>query len=169
MDQRERFQKDANEVADRFLNEGMEKFGPIYTAGPTRMQLKRKDMTGYQKFIDHFMSHSPLGCSNTMRGVQSARPSVYELEEQMKNCTVPTLVLTGDEDFPCLEPGLFIKRNLQTSALVTFPNAGHLINLEEPAMFNRTVLEFITEVDAGRWPTRDPLSMGESAILPDEE
>ena len=36
-------------------------------------------------------------------------------------------------------------------------------------MFNRIVLEFITEVDAGRWPTRDPLSMGESALLPDEE
>ena len=169
MDQRERFQKDANEVADRFLNEDMEKFGPVYTAGPTRMQLKRKDAIGYQKFIDHFMSHSPLGCANTMRGVQSARPSVYELGEQMKNCSVPTLVLTGDEDFPCLEPGLFIKRNIQTAALVTFPNAGHLINLEEPAMFNRVVLEFITEVDAGRWPTRDPLSMGESAILPDEE
>lgn len=168
-DGRARFQKEANEVADRFLNEGMEGFGPVYTAGPTRMQLKRKDALAYRKFIDHFMSHSPLGCANTMRGVQSARPSVYELEESMKSCAVPTLILTGDEDYPCLEPALFMKRAIPTAALVTFPNAGHLINLEEPAMFNRIVLDFITEVDAGRWPTRDPRSLGESALLPDEE
>lgn len=168
-DKRAQFQEEANAVADRFLNEGMEGFGPVYAAGPTRMQLKRKDAIGYQKFIDHFMSHSALGCANTMRGVQSARPSVYELEEQMKNCAVPTLVLTGDEDYPCLEPALFMKRSIPTAALVTFPNAGHLINLEEPAMFNRVVLDFITEVDAGRWPTRDPRSMGESALLPDDE
>ncbi len=168
-EKRAQFKQDANQVADRFLNDGMEKFGPVYTSGPTRMQLKRKDPIGYGKFVEHFMSHSPLGCANTMRGVQSARPSVYDLEEQMKKCSVPTLVLTGDEDYPCLEPALFMKRAIQTAALVTFPNAGHLINLEEPAMFNRVVLEFITEVDAGRWPSRDPLSMGESALLPDEE
>lgn len=168
-DKRAEFQKDANLVADRFLNEGMAEFGPVYTEGPTRMQLKRKDGIAYQKFIDHFMSHSPLGCANTMRGVQSARPSVYELGEQMQACSVPTLILTGDEDYPCLEPALFMKRNIRTAALVTFPNAGHLINLEEPAMFNRLVLDFITEVDAGRWPTRDPRSMGASALLPDAE
>ncbi len=169
LDKRAQFQKDANLVADRFLNEGITDFGPIYTAGPTRMQLKRKDMIGYQRFIDHFMSHSALGCANTMRGVQSARPSVYALEEQMKHCVVPTLILTGDEDYPCLEPALFMKRHIQAAALITFPNAGHLINLEEPAMFNRVVLEFITDVDTGRWPTRDPRSMGESALLPDED
>ena len=70
---------------------------------------------------------------------------------------------------PLLGTGLFNEAQHPDAALVTFPNAGHLINLEEPAMFNRVVLDFITEVDAGRWPTRDPLSMGESALLPDEE
>ena len=101
-----------------------------------------------------------------MRGLQANRPSVYELEEEMRKSKVPTLILTGDEDEPCLEPALFMKRTIPTAALITFPNAGHLINLEEPAMFNRAVLEFITEVDAGRWPTRDPRSVSESSLLP---
>jgi pimeloyl-ACP methyl ester carboxylesterase len=167
--QREQFQKDVNEVARRFEEEGLEKFGPVYTAGPTRVQLERKDPIAYEKFQRLFVERSALGAANTMRGLQSTRPSVYELEEAMKKSRVPTLILTGDEDEPCLEPGIFMKRTIPTAALITFPNAGHLINLEEPAMFNRIVLDFITEVDAGRWPERDPRSLGASAMLPKEE
>jgi pimeloyl-ACP methyl ester carboxylesterase len=167
--QREQFHKDVNEVARRFEEEGLEKFGPVYTAGPTRVQLERKDPIAYEKFQRHFIERSALGAANTMRGLQSTRPSVYELEEAMKKSRVPTLILTGDEDEPCLEPGIFMKRTIPTAALITFPNAGHLINLEEPAMFNRVVLDFITEVDAGRWPTRDPRSVSISSMLPEEK
>ncbi|MFP6870316.1 MAG: alpha/beta hydrolase [Nitrospinota bacterium] len=167
--QREQFQKDVNEVARRFEEEGLEKFGPVYSAGPTRVQLERKDPIAYEKFQRQFIERSALGAANTMRGLQSTRPSVYELEEAMKKSRVPTLILTGDEDEPCLEPGIFMKRTIPTAALITFPNAGHLINLEEPAVFNRIVLDFITEVDAGRWPERDPRSLGASAMLPGEE
>ena len=39
-----------------------------------------------------------------MRGVQMKRPSLYELVDDMKKIEVPTLVVTGDEDDPCLEP-----------------------------------------------------------------
>jgi hypothetical protein len=46
------------------------------------------------------------------------------------------------------------------------PNSGHAINLEEPDLFNRAVLDFLTAVDAGRWPRRDPASKSGSAILP---
>jgi len=35
-----------------------------------------------------------------------------------------------------------------------FPNSGHTINLEEPDLFNRVLLDFLTAVDAGRWPSR---------------
>jgi proline iminopeptidase len=34
-----------------------------------------------------------------------------------------------------------------------FPLSGHAINLEEPALFNSTVLDFLTAVEAGAWPT----------------
>jgi len=168
LSQRDKFRIEAQEVARRFLEDGLEKFGPTYTAGPTRVQLERKDPIAYARFQREFIERSALGAANTMRGLQGNRPSVYELEGEMRKSKVPTLILTGDEDEPCLEPALFMKRTIPTAALITFPNAGHLINLEEPAMFNRTVLEFITEVDAGRWPTRDPRSISESSLLPEE-
>jgi pimeloyl-ACP methyl ester carboxylesterase len=74
----------------------------------------------------------------------------------MKALTLPTLVLTGDEDWPCLEPGLLMKRAISGAALSVMPNCGHAINIEDPDEFNRIVGAFITQVDAGRWPTRDP-------------
>ncbi|HEY4659213.1 MAG TPA: alpha/beta hydrolase, partial [Gemmatimonadaceae bacterium] len=92
--------------------------------------------------------------------------SVYELEAGLETLEVPTLIVTGDEDDPCLEPGIFMKRKIRSSALVVLPRSGHTINLEEPEAFNRALLDFLTAVDARRWPLRNPLSQTGSAILP---
>ena len=71
--------------------------------------------------LRRFASGSALGHANTMRGVQRRRPSIFELEAKLERLTVPTLIMTGDEDDPCLEPGIFMKRKIATSALVVHP------------------------------------------------
>jgi pimeloyl-ACP methyl ester carboxylesterase len=91
---------------------------------------------------------------------------VYELEAELERLTVPTLIVTGDEDEPCLEPGIYLKRKIRTSGLVVIPKAGHTINLEEPEAFNRAVLDFLTAVEAGGWRHHNPASQTGSAILP---
>ena len=48
--------------------------------------------------------HSAQGSANTQLGVQGQRPSLYDLRGQAARLTVPTLVVTGDEDWPCLLP-----------------------------------------------------------------
>ena len=52
-----------------------------------------------------------------------------------------------------------MKRTIPTAALVVMPNAGHAINLEEPAAFNRHIAEFLHAVDVGAWRNRDPRAM----------
>jgi len=84
----------------------------------------------------------------------------------MEKLEVPTLIVTGDEDEPCLEPGIFMKRKIATAGLVVIPKSGHAVNLEEPDAFNRAVLDFLTAVDTARWPRRNPASQTGSAILP---
>lgn len=84
------------------------------------------------------------------------RPSFYDLQDRFQRLNLPVLVLVGDEDDPAIEPSLFLKRHAPAAALVTFPNSGHTINLEEPDLFNRAVLDFLTAVDGGRWPRRQP-------------
>jgi pimeloyl-ACP methyl ester carboxylesterase len=91
---------------------------------------------------------------------------VYALEDQMRQLRVPTLIITGDEDEPCLEPGLFMKRVIPTAGLVVMPKCGHTINIEEPDAFNRIVDNFLTAVEAGKWGARNAASLSASAILP---
>jgi pimeloyl-ACP methyl ester carboxylesterase len=166
---RARFQRDVAATAERFLAEPMAAVADDYCLGPARVQFRDKDPKGWQEFYDMFVAQSALGHGLTMRGVQLTRPSVYELEGALERLTVPTLIVTGDEDEPCLEPGIYLKRKIRTSGLVVLPKAGHTINLEEPEAFNRTVLDFLTAVEAGRWEPRNPASQTGSAILPSSQ
>ena len=163
---REKFQQDTAQVAQRIQNDGMQAMAAVYSKGPTRVQFEDKDPRGWQEFADQLAEHSATGAALTMRGVQGQRPSVYELEGQMQQLQVPTLVVTGDEDEPCLEPGLFMKRVIPTAGLVIVPKTGHTINLEEPEAFNRIVSDFLGAVESGRWEARNPASLSSSAILP---
>jgi pimeloyl-ACP methyl ester carboxylesterase len=86
-----------------------------------------------------------------MRGVQAGRPPIFDWEAQLKALRVPALVLVGDEDEPCIEPSLFMKRHIPHCGLAVFPQSGHAINLEEPALFNGLCAEFLHAVEAGRW------------------
>ena len=92
--------------------------------------------------------------------------SVFGIEAELPRVKVPTLIVTGDEDDACLEPGIFLKQRIRTSGLAVIPKAGHTINLEEPETFNRAVLDFLTAVESGRWGARNPASQTGSAILP---
>lgn len=138
---------------------GMEERGMAsmegYSQGEARVQLRRKDPRGYREFTDQFLSHSSLGSALTFRGVQGKRPPVFALEERMRALTVPTLIMLGDEDEPCIEPSIFMKRCIPTSGLVMFPQAGHAINLEDPDLFNRSVQDFLTAVELGKWARRE--------------
>jgi pimeloyl-ACP methyl ester carboxylesterase len=52
-----------------------------------------------------------------------------------------------------IEPMLFMKQCIPGSGLAMFPRSGHAINLEEPALFNSTVPDFLTAVEAEAWAT----------------
>jgi pimeloyl-ACP methyl ester carboxylesterase len=135
-----------------------------YALGPTRVQFQNKDPRGWAEFAQQLAEHSAKGQALTMRGVQMRRPSLWELVDGMKTIDVPTLIVTGDEDDPCLEPALLMKRNIQTSGLVVLPHSGHTINIEEPDAFNRALFEFFMRVDEGRSTRRDPRSAASSIL-----
>ncbi len=166
--ERERFRKDTEVVARRFEEDGMVKTAAMYSKGPTRVQFMDKDPFGWREFHAQLAEGSAKGHALTQRGVQMQRPSILDLGPQLEKLAVPTLIMTGDEDDPCLEPGIFMKRKIPTSGLVVLPKSGHTINLEEPEAFNRAVLDFLTAVDAGKWTRRNPASQTGSAVLPAE-
>src|SRR5262249_35619613 len=127
-----------------------------------------KDPFGWREFHAQLAEGSAKGHALTQRGVQVLRPSRRELGPELEKLDVPALIMTGDEDDPCLEPGIFMKRKIPTAGLVVLPKSGHTINLEEPEAFNRAVLDFLTAVDAGKWTRRNPASQTGAAVLPAE-
>ncbi|HEX5611327.1 MAG TPA: alpha/beta hydrolase [Burkholderiales bacterium] len=152
------FQADAKANAQLIREKGMAHFAETYGHGPTRVQLKNKDPRGFAEYARMLAEHSVAGSANTMLGYQARRPSLYALTEEMQRIRVPTLILAGDEEEPCLEACLLMKRCIPAAALALLPMSGHAINLEEPALFNRLLEDFLHRVDAGRWAPRDPLS-----------
>ena len=157
-DKKEKFRAECEAAAASFENAWQET-AKKYALGPTRVQYQNKDPRGWAEFAHQFGEHSAKGQALTMRGVQMRRPSLWELVADMKKIDVPALVITGDEDDPCIEPSVLMKRSIPTAALLVLPRSGHNVNQEEPDAFNRALLEFFTLVREGRWTRRDPRSV----------
>src|SRR4029079_18774474 len=86
-------------------------------------------------------------------------PPLYECEADIKRVDLPTLIIVGDEDDSCIEASLYLKKHIARSGLAMFPKTGHVLNLEEPALFTDTLQRFLVQAEAGRWDARDPRSV----------
>jgi pimeloyl-ACP methyl ester carboxylesterase len=161
-DEREKFRAEALLIAEFISQNGMVAFAGQYSYGPTRVQFENKNPRGFAEFKQRLAEHSAVGAANTQLGVQRERPSLYDLTAEMEALTIPTLILTGDEDWPCLNPAILLKRKIASAALSVMPNCGHTINLEEPDAFNRILGDFLAHVDSGRWTNRDPRAVSVS-------
>ena len=159
---REDFRAEVANTAAFLLKQDMEKFAARYAYGPTRVQLENKSPRAFADFKRQLAEHSAIGSANTQLGVQRERPSLYDLKDQMKALNLPTLILTGDEDWPCLLPGILMKETIPSAALAVMPNCGHAINVEDPDQFNRIVGDFLAYANSGRWPMRDPRAVSAS-------
>jgi pimeloyl-ACP methyl ester carboxylesterase len=143
-DVHEQFKKDSAVLGEQLIRDGMSKAGAAYCHGPARLPFLRKNPRGHAEFLRQFCEHSALGSGLTSMGYQGRRPSLYGLREDIARIAVPTLIMTGDTDEPCLEPSLMLKRTIPGAQLAVLPDSGHGINLEEPELFNRLLRDFIT-------------------------
>jgi pimeloyl-ACP methyl ester carboxylesterase len=160
---REQFERDVAGVVDLLRTRGMDEFADVYARGPSRLSFLRKDPKGWRLFHDQLAQHSARGAALTQQGVQLKRPTIFALDERVRQLQVPTLLLIGDEDEPCVEPAIFLRRRIPNSGLQVVPKTGHTINLEEPAAFNAAVLSFLQLAEAGRWGSRAEVS---TSLLP---
>ena len=163
-DKRGQFLRDNDVMIKRFLELGTKAAIKPYQVGPSRVQYQNKDPRGFADFCAEFAEHSALGSANTLIGCQGKRPTIYSLENKLRKLKVPLHMMSGDEDDNCLDPGIFIKRVCPSATLTVVAGTGHAVNLEEPALFNSIMSEFLALVDSGRWKGRDPRSLGKSTM-----
>ena len=155
----EAFRKQCQENAEQFEKLGSAEVAKVTREAPGRIPFLVKDPRGHADFYAALARHDSKGSANTMRGFQGGRPSIYTLTEAIGKVPTPALIICGDEDDNCIAPSLFLKKHLPASGLTFFPKSGHVLNLEEPALFNDMVERFIALVEAGRWGVRDPRSV----------
>jgi proline iminopeptidase len=153
------FRKQCRENAGQFETIGSAEVAKVTREAPSRISFLLKDPRGHADFYAALARHDSRGSANTMRGFQGGRPSIYTLTDAIRKIPTPALIICGDEDDNCIGPSLFLKQHLPAAGLTFFPKSGHVLNLEEPALFNEMVERFIALVEAGRWPVRDPRSL----------
>jgi 3-oxoadipate enol-lactonase len=156
----EAFRAQCRANAEQFESLGAAEVAKVTREAPGRIPFLVKDPRGHADFYAALARHDAKGSANTMRGFQGGRPSIYTLTAPIEKVTTPALIICGDEDDACIEPSLFLKKHLPASGLTFFPKSGHVLNLEEPSLFNAAVERFIALAEAGRWSPRDPRSVG---------
>jgi pimeloyl-ACP methyl ester carboxylesterase len=118
---------------------------------PSRRGFAAKDPRGWAEFLAGIERHSVEGSVHMLSEIQMKRKTIVELEPELRRLPVPTLVVVGDQDDPCLEPALFMTRHIPHAGLCVVPMTGHTVNIEEPALFNQAVAEFLAGVESGVW------------------
>lgn len=161
---RAQFHAESEASATGLLRDGWKKSVGARTLTPTRVQLRNKDPRGFAEFVERVSNHSAQGSALTLQGYQARRPSLLDFRDEMARSTVPTLVICGDEDEPCIEASLSIKRHMPAAGLSFMPQTGHACNLEEPDLFNQLCERFFHQVESGQYRMRDPLARGSRAL-----
>jgi pimeloyl-ACP methyl ester carboxylesterase len=146
----------AAETGRMFAEQGMATAAATYAEAPVRQPHKHKDPRGWAEFVHMLSEHSAQGHALTMLNVQMRRPTLWDMEADLRRFSVPLLVLVGDEDETCLDGSVFLKRIAPTAALMVVPRTGHSIIGEEPAIVNAALAELFCAAETGKWLAHEP-------------
>lgn len=129
----------AERFADRIDADGLDAAGAEFVWGPS----SGLDAAGAKLVRQGFLEHPPHAMAHVLRGVIAAQPDVATLAPAVAGLDVPTLVVVGARDRMSLGASRALAAAMPSARLVEIPDAGHLVNLAQPAAFNAGVAEFL--------------------------
>jgi pimeloyl-ACP methyl ester carboxylesterase len=91
------------------------------------------------------MTHRARGIAHTAREVLPKRPTIYSLERPLRELRIPTLLIVGEHDEPCVKVHEFMAKTIAGAQSVLLPGVGHLSNLEAPEAFNAHMRRFLDQ------------------------
>jgi pimeloyl-ACP methyl ester carboxylesterase len=100
-------------------------------------------LAGRSREMREAMGHhaSAQGLAHAARGVLAQDGS--DVIDGLGSIRVPTLVIVGDQDQPFLAPCEYMAKKISGARLEVIPGAGHSSNLDQPAIFNRVLADFL--------------------------
>jgi pimeloyl-ACP methyl ester carboxylesterase len=135
----------AHEFATALDTGGTEAFADMAMASPLFARYCAKGPEAQRFLRACLMTHRARGVAHTAREVLSKRPTLYSLESRLAKLRVPTLLIVGEDDEPCVKVHDFMARTIPGATSVVLPGIGHLSNLESPAEFNALTKQFLAK------------------------
>ena len=135
----------AADFADAIAREGPDAAGTRFVWGPS----SGLDPAAARLVRRGFLEHSPHGLAHTLRGVLAAEPPIDVLAPRLAGLGRPALVIVGAHDRMSLAASRALAAALPRATLVVVEGAGHVVNLAQPAAFNRALEEFLAAVVGG--------------------
>jgi len=68
-----------------------------------------------------------------------------------KDPLIPSLYIMGDQDYMFLPPVQHIVKQHKFTSLTIFEDCGHVVNVDKPRLFNKTVIEWINTFKLKSW------------------
>lgn len=99
----------------------------------------------WNRRVERTAASSPAGLALAARGIMTQRGS--EVIDSLPGIAVPALVLVGANDRPFLAPADYMAAKIPAAAKVVLEGAGHVANADQPAAFDRAVLDFLARLD----------------------
>ena len=129
--------------AQRVLNEGMDSTADSISRSLLAEATVKEKPDVVSRVAEMVLQTDPRGAAAAQRGMAARRDYANDLP----NIRVPTLIIAGSDDgVRTPEDAEFIQRGIIGSQLVVVDDAGHLMNMEQPDVFNQAMLDFFVKI-----------------------
>jgi 2-succinyl-6-hydroxy-2,4-cyclohexadiene-1-carboxylate synthase len=134
-----------NALAAAIERDGIEAFVARWERIPLFATQERLPAQVRARLRTQRLANNPIGLANSLRGLGTGvQPSLWERLAEVK---MPCLIMAGELDAKFASIARAMAAAIAGSALAIVPGAGHTIHLEQPAAFERLVLEFAAGAD----------------------
>lgn len=132
----------AKEFAEAIRCHGLDRAGEQYAWGGNS-QLSPEDA----KFVRMgFLEHKDHGIANHLSAFLAPLPELEERSEELQQLKLPTLIIAGSKDLPCVASARLLAKYIPNSEIAIISNAGHLVNIEGKEMFNEKLRQFLKKI-----------------------
>ncbi len=111
-----------------------------------RMNPQREQLEANPAFVqtwrEQFLMTSPEAYVHCAHGIATRR----SLLDELRNVSVPTLIVCGETDEPFIEPSRKMHEAIPGSQLVMIQGAGHSPQFEAPGPFNEVLTGFLSRI-----------------------
>ncbi len=134
-------EKDSREQqARRILAEGMGFVADSMVPKLLAQRTLKKKPEIVSRVREMILTTDPQGAAAAQRGMAARR----DYSSELPGINAPTLIIGGrDDQIRQPQDAEFIHRGIRNSRLQFIEDAGHLMNMEQPEAFNRTVWDFL--------------------------